>query len=332
MLVVALADRLDAWRTAGLIDEATAARIAAFEADRARSEAGGSGIAVGEIIAYAGSVVLLVGIGFLYGIQYAGLGSGGRLALIGAVVLGSLGAGWLVRRAGATEAADRARAAGWAVASLGVAAWFTQAFVDWRVLTHVIGYPGSGVDPNGPLMLGSAIGFVVAAVLLWRAGAWIVALSAGILAYTAAGAFVTYHPTQMPWAVELAWLVPAAVLVLLSETLILGGGRRGARELLRFSAVVPPVVAALVLTQADGSLEWFAGALSAAALGAAILRGSGGYAVGGGLALFLVVNEVGFRHFAQAVGFPVVLIASGATLLVVAAGLFRLLPRLRGTV
>jgi hypothetical protein len=40
----------------------------------------------------------------------------------------------------------------------------------------------------------------------------------------------------------------------------------------------------------------------------------------------VVVNEVGFRHFAQSVGFPVVLIASGVTLLALAAGLFRLRP------
>lgn len=326
-----LAERLAAWQAAGLIDAATAGRIAAFEAERASGpDDTGSRINVGEVVAYAGSVVLLVGIAFLYGTEYQGLGSVGRLALIAVVVLGSLAAGELVRRAGATDAARRARAAGWAVAALGVAAWFTQAFVDWHVLTRAAtSYSGSGVDPNGPFLLGCVIGLAVSAVLLWRSGAWIVALSSGIMACSAAGAFVTYRQMQSPWDVELAWLAPAAVLVLLSETLVRGDDRRGARELLRFGVVVPPVVAALVLSQMDGSLEWFAGALSVAAFGAAILRGGAGYAVGGGLALFFVVDEVGFRHFASSLGFPVVLIASGVTLLVVAAGLFRFLPLLR---
>jgi hypothetical protein len=331
MADMTLEDRLAAWRAAGLIDEGTAARIAAFEAGQARAAAGGTRIAIGEVIAYVGSVVLLVGLGFLYGTEYAALGSAGRLTLIGLVVVGSLAAGDLVRRAGATDPARRARAAGWAVAALGVAAWFAQAFVDGHVLTRPSAYVGGSPDTTGALMAAAAIGFVVAAALLWRAGAGLLAFAAAFLAYTTVTAFDFYLRTvPNPWAGELTWLTSGAALVLISETIARGSERRWAREVLRFAAMLPPIVAALVFSSLDTTLELFAGLLSVACLGAAILRGSAGYALAGGIGLFVVVNEVGFRHFANAVGFPVVLIASGVTLLAVAAGLFRFLPLLTG--
>jgi hypothetical protein len=124
----------------------------------------------------------------------------------------------------------------------------------------------------------------------------------------------------------MTWLVPAAALLLVSEVLVRGYRSRWSREVLRFGAVLPPAIAAIAFSSTDGSLELFAGILGVLAFGAALLRGSAGYAIAGGIALFVVVNEVGFRHFAQSVGFPVVLIVSGITLLALAAGLFRLRP------
>jgi hypothetical protein len=116
-----------------------------------------------------------------------------------------------------------------------------------------------------------------------------------------------------------------------SEVLTLGSERRWAREVLRFALVIVPTFTALGYSSAldAGSLEYFAGFVALAAFGMALLRGSAGYAIAGGIGLFVVVNEVGFRHFAQSVGFPVVLIVSGITLFGVAGGLFGLLPRLR---
>jgi hypothetical protein len=98
---MALEDRLAAWKAARLIDDEAAERIAEFEARRAPAVAGESRIGVGEVIAYVGSVVLLVRLGFLYGTEYTALPSGGRLILIGLVVLGGLVAGELVRHVGA---------------------------------------------------------------------------------------------------------------------------------------------------------------------------------------------------------------------------------------
>src|SRR5260370_30739621 len=111
-----LRNRLAAWQTAGVIDAATAARIEAFEAGRPATDRPAA-ISVSEVIAYIGTVVLLVGVGFLYGTQYAALGSGGRLVIIGLVVAAGLAAGELVQRVGATRAARRARPPGCTLAA-----------------------------------------------------------------------------------------------------------------------------------------------------------------------------------------------------------------------
>jgi len=327
---LALSDRLAAWQAAGIIDAPTASRIEAFEAQRPVADRP-PGISVSEVIAYIGTVVLLVGVGFLYGTQYQNLGSAGRLTVIGLVVAAGLAAGELVRRIGATGAARRARAAGWTVAAIAAATWFAQAFVDAHILTQAPQYAGESPDNSGAIMLGAGIGFVVAAVLLWLGGAGFIAFAAAVLAVTTVGAFDAYQRTLPPNNLEFGWVFGGVVLAALAESVTRGHDRRWAREVLRFAAILPPAIAALVLSFNSGGedLEMFAAVLALVAFGLALVRGSAGFAIAGGVALFIVVNEVGFRHFAQSLGFPVVLIVSGITLFAVAGGLVRLLPRLR---
>jgi len=303
---MALRDQLGAWQAAGIVDAETAARIEAFEASRSAAESSREGISAGEAIAYIGSVVLLVGVAFLYGSQYKALGSAGRLIILALVVGAGLVMGELVRRAGGTGAARRARAAGLAVSAFAAAAWFIQAFVDAHILTRPPEhpYPGAPDDTSGAIMLGAAIGFVIATGLLWRAGAGLLGSAAAVLAYITSGALDVYMwPAPPAWGGEATWLVPAAVLALMAETIVHLPDRRWATEILRFMSVLPPAVAALVFsTQSDGGgLEYFAGALALAAFGLAYLRRSGGYAIAAGLALFAFVNEVGVRHFAHRV-------------------------------
>jgi hypothetical protein len=329
-----LRDQLAAWQAAGILDATTAARIEAFEAMRPAAPRASGGISVGEVIAYIGSVVLLVGVGFLYGTQYAALGSAGRLILIGLVVAAGLAAGELVRRAGAGGAARRARSAGWAVATLATGTWFAEAFTDGHILTRPpqYSYPGAADDAGGAVMLAAILGFVIGCVLLWRAGAALIAFATAVLALTVAGAANDYfQTTSNAWASESTWLLSAVVVALVGETLTPGHERRWSREVLRFATIIPPAFVALGFSSLSdgGALEVLAGFLALLAFGLAYVRSSAGYAIAGGIALFVVVNEVGFRHFAQSVGFPVVLIASGLTLFAVAGGLFGLLPRLR---
>jgi hypothetical protein len=327
-----LKERLAAWQAAGIVDATTVARIEAFESERPVADRS-PGISVSEVIAYIGTVVLLVGVGFLYGTRYEALGSAGRLTVLGLVVAGGLAAGELVRRMGAAAASRRARAAGWTVAAIASATWFAQAFVDAHVLAQAArnSYEGAPPDTSGSIMLGAGIGFVIASALLTRAGAGFIAVATAALAFTTVGGLDAYEQLPDPNSVELSWVVAAVILAVLAETITRGHDRRWAREILRFAVPLPPVIAALVLSFSSDAqdLEVFAGILALAAFGLALVRGSAGYAIAGGVALFIVVNEVGFRHFAESLGFPVVLIVSGITLFAVAGGLVRLLPRLR---
>src|SRR5260370_10628604 len=182
-----LRNRLAAWQAAGVIDAGTAARIEAFEAGRPATDRP-AGISVSEVIAYIGAIVLLVGVGFLYGTQYAALGSAGRLVIIGLVVAAGLAAGELVERVGATGAARRARAAGWTVAAVAAAIWFSQAFVDANVLTQASRYGyHDAPDTSGSIMLAAAIGSAIAAKRLWRSGPALLAVRTAPLGYTTPG-------------------------------------------------------------------------------------------------------------------------------------------------
>src|SRR5260370_23998132 len=176
---------------------------------------------------------------------------------------------------------------------------------------------------SGSIMVGAGIGFMFAAWLLWRAGAGLIAVAPAALGYASAIALVIYLRPLPSGNAELILVFPAVVLAILSESITLGRERRWAREILRFTVVLPPTIAALSLSfSSDGvGLEYFAVVFAIAAFGLALARGSAGYAIGGGVALFIVVNQVGFRHFHALPRFPVVLIASGITLFAVAGGL-----------
>src|SRR5260370_36567160 len=168
-------------------------------------------------------------------------------------------------------------------------------------------------------MLGSAFGFVIAAVLLWRAGAALLAVVTAALAYITAGWFDNYanYTQTLPSAgVLVTWLVPAVILAVLSEAVTRGHERLWAREVLRFAVAVPPTIVALFLSAnaEGGAFEYFAAVFALAAFGLALARSIAGYATAGGGTLVTVLTEAGFRDFAQSLGFPVVLILSGVTL------------------
>src|SRR5436305_8676235 len=89
---------LTAWLAAGIIDTATADRLRAFEGAHPAER----GVSIAEVLAYIGAVVILVGVGFLVGVEYAWLGAAGRIAVVGLVGIAAAGAGLLLDlRAGA---------------------------------------------------------------------------------------------------------------------------------------------------------------------------------------------------------------------------------------
>jgi hypothetical protein len=243
-------------------------------------------------------------------------------------------AGELVKRVGSEAASRRARGAGWSVAAVAVATWLAQAFVDFDILTQrpQYDYPGASPDTSGSVMLACIIATPFAAVLMWRSGAGLLAFVTAALAYTIAGALdVHVQSDNLGWPAEVTWLIPAAILGVLADTVTRGHERRWAREILRFLAILPPSMTALVFSASpvDLTLELAAGVVALAGFALALARGSAGYAIAGGAALFIVVDEVGFRHFSNTLGFPVVLIISGIALFAIAGGLVGILRRLR---
>src|SRR5260370_35280820 len=67
-------------------------------------------------------------------------------------------------------------------------------------------------------MLGAAIGSAIAARLLWRAGAALLAVVTAALVYTTAGEFDNYARTLPSPGALVTWLAPALILPTLSQT------------------------------------------------------------------------------------------------------------------
>jgi hypothetical protein len=309
--------QLDRWLAAGIIDSATADRLRGFEG----GPAGDRGVSVAEVLAYIGAVVILTGVGFLVGVEYTWLGAAGRIAVVGLVGFAAGITGLLMERRASDGPGRRARSAAYFAVVPVVFYLVIEALHDSN-LFH------SYQDGSAAFFIAGAISAAVALGLLLRTRATILALALAISCGDAAAGWVSYQQLQGA-AAELTWLAGGVLLAGVAEWL-----RRKqsgtAAEVLRFAALLPLVVAALVLSFiSDGWLEPVAVMLSLAGFGLALVRASAGYAIAGGLGLFIAVNEVGFRHFASQVGFPVVLIVSGLALLGIAGALLRLLPQLR---
>lgn len=356
-----LREQLDRWTAAGLIAAEQASRIRAYETARSvaasaerrgfrgvgRAQAEPSTadrgdvaplqeITATEVVAYLGAIVVLVGISFLVATQYQQLGAAGRDVIFALVAAAGLGCGFLMDGRSDRPAARRARAAGYFLGSIAFFALVSQVFVDARLLTTTYHYSSfyTSDNPAGDILAGAVAAAVLAAGLLWRARAGLLAFAFSGFVYTAIGAFESWQapPQPDPWLGLLPYLLGAALLVAFSELLVRRNSAGWAVEVLRFMAVLAPVTSALGFSYLIGvPFEGLAGALALGALAAAMVRKSGGYVISGGLGLFSVVMEVGFRHFAQTLGYPVLLIASGLLLLAIAIAMVRVLPRLRGS-
>ena len=204
------------------------AREASDEAAAVVAEPRGLQVTATEVVAYLGSIVVLVGIGFLYGTQYQQLGSFGRDLILGLVALAALGCGFFMERRSDRPAARRARSAGFFVGISAVFFLATQVLVDGRVLTKLHDYGGgyTSDDTSGDIMAGAAAAFLLAAGLLWRTRAALVALAFAALAYTAMGAFEAGGTPPTTFAGQGGYLLVGAVLLGSAEVLV-GRSTRG---------------------------------------------------------------------------------------------------------
>jgi len=243
---VSLADQLERWRQAGIIDAVQAERIRALEAGSESPPAPPQGLQVTaiEVVAYAGAVVLLVGTGFLVGIQYTQLGVPGRLLIFGLLAAAGLALGLFMESRSDRPAARRARSAGFLLGVLLTFVFAAEAFYDGHVLR-------TGDDGSGSVMLGAAVGLLLGAWLLWRTGAALVAVAAGACLLIGTGAFESVTHASPDAQAELPWVVAGAILAAGAE--VVARRRPGvAAELLRAAAVFALVISCLVISSQVG--------------------------------------------------------------------------------
>jgi hypothetical protein len=324
--VINLQDALARWSEAGLIDNNKAAAIEAFETrhrDRSQDSAGGIQLSATEVVAYAGAVVVLAGVGFLLGTQGQQLGAPDRLMILGLLAAVSLAFGLLFRAGG--PAARRARASALTLGA--VAAGFLVAEGSRDVRLFPSDYPGQEGIVAGDAMLGSLVSAILSGFFLFRHRGALLSLAFSLSVFAFLGTLLSWQHLQGRWLLIAMWAVAGGLLIGLAELTNFQPG--AAREILRFLGIFAPIVAAQQIAGSDYlPLELVAGAVAVAAFGAAVRRASVGYAIAGGLGLFVFVLGIGLRHFSQSLGFPVVLIISGVALLALAFITTRLLPTL----
>ncbi len=319
-----LSEDLDRWLAAGLIDQERAGAIRAFEAQRApRSDQGA--ISIVEVIAYAGAVLALAGIGVFYGTQYTALGSLGRLGLLVVVLAGSLLAGVLLGTQSDRAPLRRARSVGFTVTVLaaGILAAQVQIELQGGDLARL-----SSQAAGRLTLVAALVAMLAAGGFLRMTGATVLGLAFAVAVLAAVEALIQWQSLTGPAAITAAWAA-GGTLILAQAEWNRSLHRTWPAETSAAIGLAVPILAALVSsTNADQALQAGAGIAALAGFAVAVWRSSGGYAVAGSIGLFATILDVEVRYFQSSVGFPVVLITSGLALLGIAFLLARMLTRL----
>jgi hypothetical protein len=330
-----VAPLLTRWKVAGLLDDAQASAILAFEmTDTSVPRAGRTRVGLQEVVAYAGAAVTLAGVVLAIGLHYGDLGIGGRLAIYTAVTAAAfLAAHQLSGRGGAGE---RASAAFLMVGILGCGAMVGDTTATIGLATrheHVTfggDSPGGGydtVDYSGNVALGFAVVSGLALLALLRRAGILVALTLVGSAFATTYASLDAAGNSSATVAGLIGLIPGFMLVALAQRQTLGGTTAG--EVLRtFGVLVPTAALYAVGGDAPAVFAALGGVLSVGALAGAVRLGSPGLAVAGGLGLFGLVADVVARYFADALGAPIAFVVSGLTLMAVSWLIHRII---RGT-
>ncbi|WP_322797088.1 DUF2157 domain-containing protein [Tepidiforma sp.] len=313
---------LSRWREAGLLDEATAERIRAFEAERASrrpaippEERPG----VIEILLYLGIAVLAVGVTALAAQNWGDLASFARV-LVTAVPAGfTLLVGALLRprsEPGLRRAGQLAWVASVALTALavGVILWEYEPF-------------GLARDDDRTPFLLVASSATALALLLW-------ALSPSTLQLFALGGSCFFLAQSLgAWPDEYSSRLAGGslALVALAAIALAETDYLSPRATARFVFGFLLAVGAFWPGFADGGTPWELAAFVAAALLLAlgVLRSSFQYVLWGVLLLFVALVRTIFQNFSDQIGAPVALIISGALLIAAVTLLARLAPSLR---
>ena len=311
-----LLDRLDDWQRAGLLTADQAAAIAAYERARpgvAPVDAGGpehrDRSTAAEAIGYVGAALVLGAVALFIGELWSELTTGGHLALAGLVTALMAGASWLLRRSHA-PAMERLVS----VLHLGVVAgtaWCASLVADgllgWR-------------EDDLALTVGAVAVLAAAPLYLLRRRA-LPQLTLLVALLTLLGAaMVRPDLGPGPFWYALPFAAVGAVWVLLGE-----GGYLPPRPV----AVTSGAVLALFSLQcaAFGDQRVLALGLAIAAASvlvvAAVAGGGPHHLAVGAVGLFVLVPQLVFELFGDAIGAPATLLLVGILLVLLAVGLGR---------
>lgn len=287
-----LREHLERWRAAGLLEEAQVRPILDYEfgtASRRPPIGPGSGPGAAEVLATAGAILALVGLGLLYEPQYRFLGTIGGLVVTGGFLVATAALIWFLREADSAPA----RRVGAATQAVCVMATATMAI---QVQLEAFGLSmGSLSDTEGPwlaLVAALAAGGVAAGFLLWRTSA-LVALCLSIAVLTTAWAFLNLtDPSNPPTYPEQVVWIPAGALLIVAGEATRRRDARWAREILTLVGVSAPIVVTLWTGSGDPWLEAVGVLAALLALGASVPARSPGLALSGGISLFLGIYVV----------------------------------------
>jgi hypothetical protein len=307
-----LSERLPAWVGAGIIGADQAERIRAFEASiRADDDARtGKRAVIAEVVGYVGAAFALGAVALLVAEFWSDLAVWARAALAVLLTCIAVGAGALLQRRSG-PAIRRLVGVLWALGVVG-SAW-------------AVGIVASDVIRIDERWLPTTIGglaAILAALLLFAGRHVLVQLATFVaLGSATAGALVAIAPLE-----------PGALAF---GTLILGGSAAwalaGAGGWLgpRVSAEATGAVFMLIGTQVLAQTAWPRTALVIGVVVALLLTGSslpGGRVhllYLGAVGLFVSVPRLVFAFFADALGAPATLLATGLLLILMAVGLGR---------
>ncbi|OAI42481.1 hypothetical protein AYO38_03105 [bacterium SCGC AG-212-C10] len=307
-------EHLDRWQQAGLLDGATAERIAAFERGAATTpeEPRGSQPGALEAMLYLGAAVITVGAVLLAGDNWGNLDSWARVALLASPALFLLLVGALLVRSPRPE-----------LRRGGQVAWLAALVLTTATIAVVFAEYGSLDDGgDGQLLLVGTVSLALAVALFVIAPSQPQVAGLGGAAFFLGQAFGTLHGDFS------AALAGGCVLVFGAAGLVLTEGGR-IRPLPAARVVFAALAAVGAYEGSLGSPIWMAllaFAAGAALIAASVNRRSFVFMLFGVTLTFAELITFIIRHFHDRLGVPIVLMISGG---LVVAGVV-IVAQLRG--
>ena len=298
-----VAEDLERWVGAGLIDPDTAHAIEEFEEKRSSEHGVGRGM---EAIAYLGSVLVLIAVSLLAIEFWEDVEPWGRLALSGGATAVLVVVGWLLGRS-EEPAVDRAQTFAWFLAPFGVALTVTVATGDLADL-----------DGQDVFLYAASLSFVAAIVLWWLRSSVLQLVAMGLGAYATVIAAISWIDATPDWVFGLSFAAVGVVWLVLTWI--------GVLHPIRTSYAIAGIGLLLISFPEALEMPWpLVGLVAGMALmGISVWLGENVLLGLGVVGLFVYIPMTIFELFGETVGVPFALLITGLVLLGVVLGTVRL--------